>query len=52
MIKVFSTFHDPIDIYDHFKQKYGSIYMLIQKNHILIKFENLLHADEILRTNK
>ena len=45
MIKVYSTFHDPLDIYDYFKNTYGSIYMLIKENFILIKFENILVAE-------
>jgi hypothetical protein len=37
MIKLYSKFHDPIDIYDHFKNNFGPAYMLIKKNFIIIK---------------
>ncbi len=52
MIKVYSTFHDPLDIYDHFKNFYGSIYMLIKQNFILIKFENIVVAEDLLKNTR
>jgi hypothetical protein len=40
MLKAPLTYHDPADIYDYFLSEAGPIYMLVKKNHAIVRFED------------
>jgi len=48
MIKASLTYHDPLDIYDHFKLEYGTLSMIIKGNNAILTFENPVAKKQIL----